>query len=152
MPGDPIQTMAHQNRYVDDATIRELRDLYCLNDPLYIRYSKYFGILLRLDPGFSLVTHKNVADMIGDKFFWTLLVIFPSVVIGNLLALIPGTIAGYRYCGRIDGILTATGLAVFASPAFLLSIVFLTAFGFQLRWFPLGNLSTGGLTCFALYP
>ena len=146
MPGDPIKTMVHQNRYVNDSTIQELRDRYGLNDPLHVQYVKYFDMLAHLDLGFSLVTHKNVTDMIGEKLFWTLLIIFPSIVIGNLLALALGTVSGYRHGGKIDWMLTAGNLIIFAAPSFLLGMLLLTVFGFQLRWFPLGNLSSGGLT------
>lgn len=151
MPGDPIQTMVHQNRYVDDSTIQALRDRYGLNDPLHVQYVKYFDMLAHLDLGFSLVTHKNVADMIGEKLFWTLLIIFPSIVIGNLLALAMGTFAGYWHGGKIDWMLTAVNLIIFATPTFLLGMLFLTFFGFQLRWFPLSNLSTGGISGMEYY-
>jgi peptide/nickel transport system permease protein len=146
MPGDPILSLVHENRYTDQSIIQEIRDRYGLNDPLHVQYLKYLNGLVHIDLGFSLVTHKNVSDMIADKLFWSLLILFPSTMIGSLLALILGTIAGYKSGGMIDRALTTMNLVVFSMPGFLLAMFFLAFFGFQLRWFPLGNLSTGGLT------
>ncbi len=85
-----------------------------------------------------------MVELLTSSLFWTVLLVFPSDVFGSLLALLCGSLAGFKINSRADYLLTAIALSLYTCPAFLLAMLFLSLFAFHLGLFPLGNLTSGG--------
>ncbi len=146
MPGDPIiHLLGEDTLHIDQQTLDELRAEYGLDRPLHEQYFTYLSGIFTFDFGYSI--HKNlpVRDLIADRLFWTFILICPSLVIGGGLALILGSAAGFRRGDRTDRMLTALIIFLHTVPSFLLAMVIVSVFSFHLGWFPLGNLSSGGM-------
>ncbi|OPY26307.1 MAG: dipeptide transporter permease DppB [Methanocella sp. PtaU1.Bin125] len=144
MPGDPmINLLGEDAARADKQLLDEMRAQYGLDRPIHEQYMEYMLGATHLDFGYSIHKNLKVADLIYDRLFWTLVLIFPSVVIGGLMALAMGAVAGFRQGSRIDRLLTGTSVFIYTWPSFLFAMIVVTVFSFHLGWFPLGNVSSG---------
>lgn len=144
MPGDPIyNVLGGKVIQYDLKTLDEMRAKYGLDKPLFEQYLDYLSSISRLDLGYSIEKMISVMELLRDRIFWTLILILPSIVIGDLMALIIGTIAGCKNGKMIDRLLTYFSIIFYASPSFLLAMIFIFLFSFHLRWFPFGHFSSG---------
>lgn len=145
MPGDPIVNLLGEDaRHNDPVLMAHLRAEYGLDKPLDIQYIGYLRSLAKMDFGFSINKNLSVLELMTDRLFWTLLLVFPSVVIGSFLALLFGSLAGFKRKSHTDYVLTASALLLYTTPSFLLAMLLLSLFAFHLGLFPLGNLASGG--------
>lgn len=145
MPGDPIvNLLGEEALHNDPGMIELLRSKHGLNKPLHDQYISYIYSLSRMDLGFSIHKNLSVSRLIANNLLWTLLLVFPAVLIGSILALLFGSLAGFRNNGISDYLLTALALLLYTCPPFLLAMLLLSIFAFHLGLFPLGNLTSGG--------
>jgi peptide/nickel transport system permease protein len=146
MPGDPMINLLGEDAIrVDKQILDDLRAEYGLDRPLHEQYLTYMLGIGTLDFGFSIHKNLKVTDLISDRLFWTLVLVFPSIIIGGALALIFGSIAGFRHGSNVDKLLTSLTIFLYTLPSFLFAMVIVSIFSFHLGWFPLGNLSSGRL-------
>jgi peptide/nickel transport system permease protein len=147
MPGDPVvNLLGDEALHNDPEMIEKLRAEFGLDRPLHIQYTDYLRSVSRLDLGYSIHKSRSVADLMAYRLFWTLVLVFPSIVIGALLALLLGALAGFKSQSRTDLMLTGLALFLYTCPPFLLAMVLVSVFAFHLGLFPLGNLTSGGRT------
>lgn len=145
MPGDPIVNLLGEEALHNDLRMRELLSAeYGLDKPMHIQYIRYMRSLAEMDLGYSIHKNLSVAELMANSLFWTLLLVFPSVVIGSILAMLFGSLAGFKNNSRTDFLLTALALLFYTCPPFLLAMLLLSIFAFHLGLFPLGNLTSGG--------
>lgn len=150
MPGDPMINLLGEDAIrIDSQILDELRAQYGLDRPIQDQYIEYMLGAGRLDFGYSIHKNLKVTDLIYDRLFWTLVLIFPSIAIGGLLALILGAIAGFRHGSKVDRLLTGASIIMYSCPSFLFAMIIVTIFSFHLGWFPLGNISSGRTQGFA---
>ena len=137
-PGDPIDALLGPR--APQAAKEALRNQLGLGKPLIVQYFDYFGKLLHLDLGTSLVSQ-------GQSVWETILKFFPATVelavCSMAIALIVGIGVGilsasrphspFDLGGRLFGILT------YSIPLFWLGMLLQLIFSVQLGWFPLGT-------------
>ncbi len=146
MPGDPMVNLLGEDAVrVDKQILDEMRAEYGLDRPLHEQYLEYMLGIGSLDFGYSIHKNLKVTDLIRDRLFWTLVLVFPSLILGGLLALVSGSVAGFRHGSNVDKMLTALTIFLYTLPSFLFGMVIVSVFSFHLGWFPLGNLSSGRL-------
>lgn len=147
MPGDPmINLLGNDVAYINDQLLEEMRHEYGLDRPLIDQYFSYMKGVAIGDFGYSIHKNLDVSDLISDRLIRTVLLVFPSIVIGAVIALIAGSVAGFRSGGRMDKTLTALSMFMYTCPHFLVAMLAVSIFSFHLDWFPLGNMSSGNLT------
>lgn len=129
MPGDPIVNLLGEEALHNDPRMIELlRAEHGLDKPLHIQYSSYLRSLAGMDLGYSIHKNLSVAELMVNSLIWTLLLVFPSVVIGSILALLFGSLAGFRSNSLTDYMLTALALLFYTCPPFLLAMLLLSIF------------------------
>ncbi len=146
-PGDVINTLTG-----DEATqvqAAALRATLGMDKPLYVRYLDYLGNLVRGDLGVSLINGRPVNQLIGDRFFNTLILASSSVI----LAIAAGAGLGFwsaLHHRRLDDlaviIFTTLGLAI---PSFGIAIFLMQLFSVRLGWLPTVG---GGDVCHLILP
>jgi peptide/nickel transport system permease protein len=145
MPGDPIvNLLGEETLHKDPRMIELLRAEHGLDKPLHIQYISYLRSLAEMDLGYSIHKNLSVAELMANSLIWTMLLVFPSVLIGSILALLFGSLAGFKNNSPTDLVLTTLALLFYTSPPFLLAMLLLSIFAFHLGLFPLGNLTSGG--------
>jgi peptide/nickel transport system permease protein len=144
MPGDPVLNLLGEKASLNDPKIiAAYRAEYGLDKPLHIQYYAYLVSLSQGSLGYSINKNISVMDLIRYRLFWTLILIFPSVMIGSLLALIVGSMTALKSNTLWDFFITGLSLFLYTCPPFLLSMLLISIFSYHLGFFPLGNLASG---------
>lgn len=141
LPADPAAQVA--GRSASAAMIANVRHELGLDQPLYIQYFRYLGGLLRGDLGRSYMERTAVATLIASRFPATLQLMVGGVICELSLGLTIGIIASLRRGSSLDQFLMVTMFITVSSPQFVLGIMLLYVFAFELGWFPIGGY--GGL-------
>lgn len=141
LPADPAAQVA--GRSASAATIANVRHELGLDQPIYIQYFRYAGGLLRGDLGRSYMERTEVATLIASRFPATLQLMIGGVICELTLGLTIGIMAALWRDSSLDQVLMVTMFITVSSPQFVLGIILLYVFAFELGWFPIGGY--GGL-------
>ncbi len=118
---------------------QNLRAQYGLDQPAYVRYFKWMGLVLRGNFGTSLEWQRPVSSLIGDRLLLTVALSLMAVLFTWMIALPIGIYSAVRQYSVLDYVFTLLGFVGLAIPNFLLALV-LMYFGFTLF-----NANIGGL-------
>ncbi len=136
VPGDPAKAIAP--RAQSPAVLASIRAQLHLNQPLIVQFADYFGSLLRGNLGTSYIQRQSVASLIGPRLLTTAVLalagVVAEVVIGGTLGILA------TLYGRVRALVSAVNLTLLAIPIFVLGLLLLLVFGFQLAVAPV----TGG--------
>ncbi|HEY6431751.1 MAG TPA: ABC transporter permease [Acetobacteraceae bacterium] len=141
LPADPAAQVA--GRSASPAMIANVRHELGLDQPIYKQYFRYAGGLLQGNLGRSYLERTEVTTLIASRFPATLQLMIGGVICELALGLTIGIIAALRRDSRVDQILMVTMFVTVSSPQFVLGIILLYVFAFELGWFPIGGY--GGL-------
>lgn len=145
LPGQPIQTLSdpRSQTYVGDAQTRlALERYYGLDRPLPEQYGRYMADLATGDLGTSIRRHAPVADVLGERIGWTLLLVGTAVTLGTAVGMVAGVRSGWRRGRRSDRRLLALLLAFDNLPSYFLASAMAYVFAVRLGWFPLYGART----------
>jgi len=134
-PGDPFEELA-TNPNVPAAVRASLRVKFGLDDPIAIRYLRWFTAMLHGDWGFSFVSRVDVDVLILQRLPTTLFVIGSSQVLALLIALPVGIYAAARPYSIFDQIASTLAFVGFSLPTFFTGILFILIFSIYLDWLP----------------
>ena len=134
-PGDPFEELA-TNPAIPAEVRASLRAKFGLDDPVAIRYVRWFGAMLQGDWGFSFASRVDVDDLILGRLPVTLLVIGSSQILALLIALPVGVYAATRPYSIFDQIANTLAFIGFSLPTFFTGILFILVFSIQLDWLP----------------
>jgi peptide/nickel transport system permease protein len=134
-PGDPFEELA-TNPNVPAAVRAALRVKFGLDDPIAIRYLRWFTAMLHGDWGFSFVSRIDVDVLILQRLPTTLFVIGSSQVLALLIALPVGVYAAARPYSVFDQIASTLAFVGFSLPTFFTGILFILIFSIYLDWLP----------------
>jgi len=134
-PGDPFEELA-TNPNVPAAVRAALRVKFGLDDPIAIRYLRWFTAMLHGDWGFSFVSRIDVDALILQRLPTTLFVIGSSQVLALLIALPVGIYAAARPYSIFDQIASTFAFVGFSLPTFFTGILFILIFSIYLDWLP----------------
>lgn len=142
-PGDYVTSyvasMAATGSVVSEAEARNLRIQYGLDQPMYVQYVRWMGLMLQGNFGMSMEWRKPVMDVIGDRLVLTVVVSLAAVVFTWIVALPIGIYSAVRQYSIGDYLFTFIGFIGLAVPSFLLALI-LMYLGFKYL-----NLNVGGL-------
>ncbi len=150
MPGDPLVNILGDEEYYkikNDApeVLESIREKYGLDESLPVRYAKYVKSILTLDFGFSYTKKQPVIDVITHRLYWTLVLAIPATILSALIGGFLGIKAGWKQGGAFDKIATPIALFLNTLPTNCIAILFLSFFSYQLGWFPISGVTSGGL-------
>jgi peptide/nickel transport system permease protein len=134
-PGDPFEELA-TNPNVPAAVRAALRVKFGLDDPIAVRYLRWFVAMLHGDWGFSFVSRVDVDVLIVQRLPTTLFVIGSSQVLALLIALPVGVYAAARPYSIFDQIASTLAFVGFSLPTFFTGILFILTFSIYLDWLP----------------
>src|SRR5216117_2229292 len=126
-PGDPFEELA-ANPNVPREVAQALRHQYGLDDPVAVRYVRWFSAMLKGDWGFSFVSRVNVDTLILQRLPTSLFVLGSAQILGLLVALPIGTYSALRPYSVFDQITTTL--------TFFTGLVFILVFSLWLDWLP----------------
>lgn len=142
LPGDPL-TM-----YVDAALPQEVQDIvkhqFGLDKPLGEQYLLYIRNLLHGEFGQSFHFRRPVVEIIGEKFWSTVLLMGASLVLTILLGVVGGALLAWYRGSRFE--IAGIGLTILlrSAPVFWTGMLAVGLFALKWKVFPLGGMNTPG--------
>lgn len=118
--------------------LAQVRQDYGLDQPLIVQYGHYLGRLVSGDLGESYRLRIPVLDAIKPLVGHTLLLATTAAVASFALAVVLATLTAKR-ARWIRSTASGAELVLNSAPSFVLGILLLLIFAFQLRWFPVAG-------------
>lgn len=138
MPGDALTGLIDPN--IDPARLEELREQMGLNDPLPVRYFDWITNALKGDFGRSFTYKVPVSRIIGARAINSIRLGFVSLFFAYAIALPFGLLSGRYDDSWFDRFVLLYNYISYAIPTFVLALLMLFIFGYQLGWFPTGGI------------
>jgi peptide/nickel transport system permease protein len=120
--------------------IAEYRVQFGLDEPLPKQYVTYLWNTLRFDLGKSLSNYpKTVIGLITEALPWTLGIVTFSTITSFTLGTIFGALIAWPRAPRVLSYTVPILLTFSAVPFYILGLILIYFFAFQLKWFPIGG-------------
>lgn len=140
LPADPARQIA--GRSATPEVVANIRAQLGLDLPFHEQYLRYLGALLQGDLGRSYLQRTEVATLIMSRLPASLLLMVGAIVCELALGLTMGVIAALRRNTAADHALMLTSFIGVSAPQFVVGMLLLYVFGWQLAWFPLSGYGT----------
>ena len=137
IPGDPVANM--MGEAYSEADAQRLRRELGLNQPVFLQYCKWLGLLVQGDWGRSMFTNRPVLSEVLYRLPVSLELIVFSTLISLLIALPAGVIAAIRPNTWKDYSAMMIAMAGVSIPEFFLAVLLFLLFGLVLGWLPVSG-------------
>lgn len=134
IPGDPVTAMLGVNS--DPELVAQLRHQMGLDQPWYKQYFAWLGHVVTGDLGLSFRSQIPVSQILIDRIPATLELAIGGMVVGLVLAVSAGLLAGFKRGSRIDSVITGGILVGLATPGFWLGTLLMLLLALHLKWLP----------------
>jgi peptide/nickel transport system permease protein len=121
LPGDPVLALAGEDR--DPETLNRLRDLYHLNDPVWMQYLMWVKGALQGDLGQSIRTGLPVTEMIASKLPVTIQLAVMSMIFATVIGIPAGILSAVKKGTVTDYVANVVALSGLSIPNFWLGIM-----------------------------
>ena len=142
-PGDfvdaYIANLSASGSMVSQQEAQALRQLYGLDQSLWVQYGKWITRVIQGDFGMSMEWGRPVTEVIGDRLWLTIVISIAAILLTWGIALPIGIYSAVRQYSIADYIFTVLGFAGLAVPNFLLALIIMY-FGFTLFDMNIGGL------------
>ncbi len=126
--------------------VEEYNRIFGLDKSLWEQYLSFWRELLRGNLGYSISTFPSeVADIIGFALPWTIGLLSLTTVTSWVLGSVIGAVVGWRGDrSRLSRLVVAPALLLYTTPYYILAIILIFIFAYQLDIFPLSGAYTRG--------
>jgi peptide/nickel transport system permease protein len=138
-PGDIVDIMAGEAGTSSIEVQEMMREMYGLNQPLYMQFLNYLSSAVTLDLGFSFRQNLPVLDVILSRTVPTLTLLVAGTVFSVIIGVALGVLASRRVGSLLDNVISTLALIFYSIPIFWLSLMMIVLFTVYLRWFPSGG-------------
>ena len=136
-PLDPVKSyVSNDIMRIGEEQKEKIAEKWGFNDPLYKKVLLWAGQIIKGDPGTSLVYNAPVKEVIREKFFTSLWLMFVAWTISGVLGFLFGVLSGLFRGSLFDKIMTTYAYILSSAPLFWVGILVLMVFSFQLNWLP----------------
>jgi peptide/nickel transport system permease protein len=126
-PGDYVTSYIAQMQaggsLVTQQEAENLRAQYGLDQPIYMQYLRWAGLIARGNFGVSMEWRRPVSEVIGERLFLTVVISVATILFTWILALPIGIYSAVRQYSVGDYVFTFVGFIGLAVPNFLLALV-----------------------------
>ena len=144
-PGDPLGEFA-SNPSITQEVMENIRRTLGLDQPIHIRYIKWFLAFIKGDLGYSFTSRSPVLELILQRLPTTLWVVGTAYIFSILIAFPLGIISAIKRYSLLDQMLTTFAFLGYSLPTFLTGLLLIVIFSVQLNWFPFIYNSTLEIT------
>jgi peptide/nickel transport system permease protein len=133
LPGGPARAILGPR-----ATQSQLQQFVVQNNydkPLFVQFGLWFNGLLHGNLGYSYKLNENVSSLIVDRLPKTLVLMALSIVVALIIAIPLGVYQARKRNTVGDYLLTGFSFVFYAMPSFLLALLLIILFSFDLPWF-----------------
>jgi ABC-type dipeptide/oligopeptide/nickel transport system permease component len=134
LPGDPAYAILGDE--APPEALEQFREIWGLNDPLYVQFGNYIGGLLTGDLGISMANRLPILPQILRAIPYTLDLTVAGLVVGLLLGVPLGVFTARYRNTSIDYSARVISLAGLSTPSFYLGILLIFFFSYKTKIFP----------------
>jgi peptide/nickel transport system permease protein len=134
LPGDPFLVIAGEER--DPEVIARLREIYRLDDPIFVQFFAWLGQVVQGDFGRSLRTGEPVLTLILQKLPVTIQLATASILVAIVIGIPIGILAARRKGTIVDYSASAVALSGLSIPNFWFGIMLILLVSVHLKWLP----------------
>ena len=121
--------------------------------PWYVAYYEYLYDIVRYqDFGVSIIKREPVFQILYRAMPWSLFISIYGLALGTTVSLLLGAAMAYSEGSRFDTGMTVVSIVNTTIPYYIIAILALIVFSFNLGWFPSGGRMTQGTTPGFNYP
>ncbi len=143
--GDPFRQLM-RNPHIRPEDVARLRHQWGFDQPVYIRFFKWFWSMLKGDWGYSIFAGgKPVMDLVKIAIGWTLKFTIASFILAFIVAVPIGIYSALHQYTFFDYVFTGFAFFGMSMPTFWFAFVLLMIFGVKLHWLPIGGVMTPGM-------
>lgn len=144
-PGDPVSSMIDPTLgHFSAESMAQARAKLGLDQPLPIRYVLWLKETLRGNLGYSMITKKPVAGMIGHRLWATIRLTLAALIVSVVVGISIGILSAIKQYSGIDYLFTFLSFAGVSVPGFFLSLGLIYLLALKLRWLPTSGMFTFG--------
>jgi peptide/nickel transport system permease protein len=144
-PGGPVQSESAMNPKFSADSVRALRELYGLNQPLHAQYFSWLKRLAHLDFGLSFRDQRRVIDKVAEAMPATLLLNVISLLIVFGVGIPLGIFSAARPHSAWEKFFSTFSFFAWSMPTFWLALLLQLFLGVWLGWLPIsGYISVSG--------
>ncbi|GAA0997710.1 ABC transporter permease [Acrocarpospora macrocephala] len=138
MPASPIELLFPPNERasIDPQAFKEMEHAYGFDRPAWQQYVDRLLAALHGDFGTSVGTGQPVIKAIGEALPNTVILAACALVLASLFALSIAWVATYLESARLRNLISSVPPLLVSFPSFLLGLIIIKVFSFQLGWFP----------------
>jgi peptide/nickel transport system permease protein len=140
MPGDPLDRMLEDNPDFTFEDYMRLRQIYGLDDPVYIRYFKWASQVVQGQLGYSRQYKIPVQNLVLPRLQNTLILSITALILALSVALALGIISAVKQYSVIDYASMGFAFFGFSVPGFWLGLMLIVLFSVNLHWLPPGGI------------
>lgn len=126
-PGDYVTSyiaqMSSSGSSVSEAEAESLRIQYGLDQPIYVQYFRWMGLIMQGNFGMAMEWGRPVMEVIGDRLTLTIVVSIAAILFTWAVALPIGIYSAVRQYSVGDYIFTFIGFIGLAVPGFMLALL-----------------------------
>lgn len=136
---DPINYLISPDMAGNLENIEKLREQLGLNDPIFVRYSRWLGNLIRGDFGYSIISGTAISDIIALRIPATLELAALSLIFSTVIGVSIGIVSAIKQNGIIDYIGRAFAVVGQSIPQFFFGIILIQIFSIKMGILPAGQ-------------
>lgn len=140
IPADPVRMIA--GRSATPETVESIRQQLGLDQPIPVQYARYLGNLVQGDMGRSYVQKARVNELIASRLPATLQLMAAAIFFELLIGLPAGIFASTRRNRPPDKVVMLFSFVGISAPQFVVGLLLIYVFAYQLELFPLGGYGT----------
>lgn len=144
MPGDPFSGEIDPT-ITDSEYIEEMREKLGYNDPIPVQYKNWVTKVLQGDLGKSTTYKQKTSKVILERLPNTLFLTVSALIITYIIAFVLGMYSGRRPYTLGDNLIATFNYTGISIPQYIIAIVAIYLFAYNLGWFPSSGSITPGL-------
>ena len=134
LPGDVAEQLLGQN--ATDEAVATLRQQLGLEANVWSRYLDWLAGAVTGDFGESLVSGASVSSTLWTAFLRSLLIAVPAMLVGIVVSVVLGIVAGARRGTAADSSISVIALLAMSIPEFVVATLLVLAFAIAVPVFP----------------
>lgn len=133
---------SRQGMMLSQSQIDQMKEFYGLDKPIPVAYVEWLGNILTLDFGTSTRYFMPVSDMIIDRLPIAAFFGIATFLISYLVSVPLGIAKALKHGGVLDNVSSGMIFLGFAVPGYVVGLLLLSWFSFDLELFPMGGFTS----------
>jgi peptide/nickel transport system permease protein len=142
MPGDPTAFVIDPS--IPQAAREVLMERYGLNESLFVQYRIFMTDLLQLDFGNSYFYNKPALEILGEKFFATVILMLTAMAIAYSIGILVGSLMAWKRGTWFESVASVFVLFFRSAPTFWVGLIAILVVSVQWGVLPAQGMRTAG--------